>query len=192
MEEKDTVINRGEIVTIVISRRVFPGHEQDYEAWVHKMVNAAREAPGNMGATILVPEPGKEGGVHYLVLRFADDVSMQKWETSYIRQKLSHEADAFSERSRQEASGLETWFYVPTQPDLKPPPRWKMWLITTLAVYISSTIIIEIQGRLEHSPFLLGNILTSALVVGSLTWVIMPVFSQYVFKKWLYREQPQG
>ena len=187
MEEKDTVVNKGKLVTVVISRRVFPGHEKDYEDWVRKMVNAATEAPGNAGATILIPEPGKEG-LHHLVLRFADEKSMQQWETSYIRQKLSHEADAFSVKSRQEATGLETWFYLPDAPELAPPPRWKMFLITSLAVYISSSIIVPIQGRLENWNFFVGNILSSALVVGSLTWGFMPLFSRYVFRKWLFKD----
>ncbi|MGD0794142.1 MAG: hypothetical protein ABR958_00910 [Dehalococcoidales bacterium] len=187
MEEKDTVINRGKTVTVVISRRVFPGHEREYDEWVRKMVAAATEAPGNTGATILVPEHGKQGP-HYLVLRFADEKSTLQWETSYIRQKLSHEADAFSVRSRQEATGLETWFYLPDNPELAPPPPWKIFLITTLAVYIASSIIVPIQGRLENWPFLLGNILSSILVVGSLTWGLMPLLSRYVFRKWLYRD----
>jgi uncharacterized protein len=187
MAEKDTVINKGKTVTVVISRRVFPGHEKDYEDWAHKMVNAATEAPGNAGVTILIPEPGKQG-LHHLVMRFNDDLSMQKWESSYIRQKLSHEADAFSARIRQEATGLETWFYLPNHPDLAPPPAWKMFLITTLAVYIASSVILPIQGMFEHWHFLLSNILASTLVVGSLTWGLMPLFSRYIFRKWLYRD----
>jgi antibiotic biosynthesis monooxygenase (ABM) superfamily enzyme len=188
MTDSDTLVaNKGKAVTVVISRRVLPGHEKDYDEWVRKMVAAATEAPGNIGATLLIPETGKQG-LHHLVLRFADRESVLKWETSYLRQKLSHEADAFSVSSRQEATGLETWFSIPECPELAPPPPWKMFLITSLAVYISSSIIIPIQGRLENWPFLLGNILSSILVVGSLTWGLMPWFSRYVFRRWLYRE----
>ncbi len=188
MTDNDTLVaNKGKAVTVVASRRVFPGHENDYRDWVHKMVDAANEAPGNLGSTLLIPESGKEG-LRHLLLRFADRESVLKWEASYIRQKLSHEADSFSVHSRQEASGFETWFSIPECPEMAPPPKWKMFLITTLAVYISSTIIVLIQGRLEHSPFLLGNILTSALVVGALTWGLMPWFSRYIFRKWLYKD----
>jgi antibiotic biosynthesis monooxygenase (ABM) superfamily enzyme len=185
--DSDTVVPGAKSVTVVISRRLFPGHERDYDEWVRRLVAAATEAPGNTGATLLIPQPGK-AGLYHVVLRFKDRESVHLWEDSYIRQKLSHEADAFSVRSRQEASGLETWFSVPECPELAPPPHWKMFLITTLAVYIVSTIIVPIQGRFEDWPFVIGNILTSALVVGALTWGLMPVFSRYVFRKWLYRD----
>jgi antibiotic biosynthesis monooxygenase (ABM) superfamily enzyme len=184
--DSDTVVTGVKSVTVVISRRVFPGHERDYDEWVRRLVAAATEAPGNTGATMLIPEPGKPG-LYHVVLRFKDRESVHLWEDSYIRQKLTHEADAFSRMSRQESTGLETWFSIPECPELAPPPRWKMFLVTSLAVYISSSIIVPIQGRLEDWPFLVGNILSSLLVVGSLTWGLMPWFSRYVFRKWLYR-----
>lgn len=185
--DSDMVMSKGKSVTVVVSRRVLPGHERDYDDWVRKLVAAATEAPGNTGATMLIPEPGKPG-LYHVVLRFTDQESVHRWEDSYIRQKLSHEADAFSVRSRQEATGLETWFSIPECPELAPPPQWKMFLVTSLAVYIASSIIVPIQGRLEDWPFLLGNILSSMLVVGSLTWGLMPWLSRYIFRKWLYRD----
>jgi antibiotic biosynthesis monooxygenase (ABM) superfamily enzyme len=184
--DNDTIVTGEKSVTVVVSRRVFPGHERDYDEWVRRLVAAATEAPGNTGATMLIPEPGRPG-LYHVVLRFKDRDSVHAWEDSYIRQKLSYEADAFSVKSRQEATGLETWFTIPECPELAPPPRWKMFLVTSLAVYISSSIIIPVQGRFEDWPFLVGNILASLLVVGSLTWGLMPVFSRYIFRKWLYR-----
>jgi antibiotic biosynthesis monooxygenase (ABM) superfamily enzyme len=184
--DSETVVAGEKSVTVVISRRVIPGHEKDYDEWVRRLVEAATQAPGNMGATMLIPEPGRPG-LHHVVLRFKDQESVHRWEDSYVRQKLSHEADAFSVRSRQEASGMETWFSIPECPELT-TPRWKMFLVTSLAVYISSTIIVPLQGWLLPSNFYLGNILTSLLVVGSLTWGLMPWFSRYIFRKWLYKD----
>ncbi len=80
MTDSDTLVaNKGKAVTVVASRRVFPGHENDYRDWVHKMVDAANEAPGNLGSTLLIPESGKEG-LRHLLLRFADRESVLKWE----------------------------------------------------------------------------------------------------------------
>ena len=185
--ENDMIMPQGKSVTVVISRRVFPGHERDYDEWVRKLVTAATEAPGNTGATLLIPEPGKQG-LYHVVLRFADRESVHTWEDSYIRQKLSHEADAFSVRSRQEATGLETWFYLPEHPELAPPPQWKMFIITTIGVYAMSVLFVKVEELLKLNwNFYLLNILTSALVVGSLTWAMMPWFSRYVFRKWLFK-----
>jgi uncharacterized protein len=186
--ENDTIIpSSGKSMTVVISRMVFPGHEQDYEEWVKKLAEAARQAPGNTGVTILVPAPGKTG-LHHIVLHFKDEDSLHEWEDSYIRQKLSHEADAFSRKSRQEATGLETWFSIPECPELETPPHWKMAIVTFIAVYIVSIILIPLlEIFFKGSNFYLLNILTGALLVGILTWVVMPFFSRYVFRKWLYR-----
>jgi antibiotic biosynthesis monooxygenase (ABM) superfamily enzyme len=183
----ETITAQNKPVTVVISRRVAPGHDRDYIAWVHKLVDAATEAPGNTGATMLTPGPRK-AGLYHVVLRFTDAESVHRWADSYIRQKLSHEADAFSERIRQEATGLETWFNLPAQPELEPPPRWKMFLITTLAVYAMSVLFIKSVDLFKLNwGFYLENLLISALVVGSLTWAVMPWLSRYVFRKWLFK-----
>ena len=185
--ENDTIVTNGKSVTVVVSRRVFPGHERDYDDWVRRLVAAATEAHGNTGATMLIPAPGKPG-LYHVVLHFADQASVHAWEDSYIRQKLSYEADAFSRRSRQEATGLETWFSIPDCPELETPPRWKMGIVTFIAVYLLSIIIVPLlEIFFKGANFYLLNILTSALLVGILTWAVMPWLSRYVFRKWLYR-----
>ena len=186
-DNEDKILPNGKEMTVVVSRNVFPGHERDYDEWVRKIVAAAKESPGNRGVTMLIPEPGK-AGLYHIVFRFADEKSVHQWETSYIRQKLTHEADAFSRMSRQAAGGLETWFSIPDCPHLETPPRWKMFLVTSLAVYVISSILIPLLDiPFKEVNFFLLNILLSLLVVGSLTWVLMPFLSRYVFRKWLYR-----
>jgi antibiotic biosynthesis monooxygenase (ABM) superfamily enzyme len=186
-DTQDTIVSgEGKAVTVVVSRVVNPGHEQEYEAWVKKLSEAARQAPGNTGVTILVPTPGK-AGLHHVVMRFADEKSMHQWETSYIRQKLSHEADAFSRRSRQEATGLETWFSIPECPELESPPQWKMAIVTFFAVYVLSIIIIPLLHLVVEPNFYAESVIVAALLVSILTWVVMPFFSRYLFRKWLFK-----
>jgi antibiotic biosynthesis monooxygenase (ABM) superfamily enzyme len=184
---EDRIIQDGKDITVVVSRNVYPGHEREYDEWVRKLVAAAKEAPGNKGVTMLIPEPGKSG-LYHVVLRFADERSVHLWETSYVRQKLSHEADEFSRRIRQEATGLETWFSLPDCPQLEAPPRWKMFTVTTIAVYVISVIFVPLLDlAFEDVSFYLVNILTSILVVGSLTYAVMPWLSRYVLRRWLYK-----
>jgi antibiotic biosynthesis monooxygenase (ABM) superfamily enzyme len=176
--ETDRIVPSGKDVTVVVSRSVFPGHEREYDEWVRRMVEAAKESPGNRGVTMLIPTPGKSG-LYHLVLRFADEKSVHLWETSYIRQKLSHEADDFSRRSRQQATGLETWFSIPECPQLETPPQWKMAVVTFIAVYVLASIIVPVLDIIfAEVNFFLLNILT---------WAVMPWLSRYVFRKWLYR-----
>jgi antibiotic biosynthesis monooxygenase (ABM) superfamily enzyme len=184
-QDKDTTVQRGKSVTIVISRMVFPGHEKEYEDWVKQLADAAKESPGNTGVTILIPSKGQTG-LRHVVMYFTDEKSMQQWETSYVRQKLSHEADVFSRKTRQEQTGLETWFSIPECPELEAPPPWKMAIVTFLAVYVLSIIIVQILGLLKLN-FYVESVLVAGLLVGILTWAVMPVLSRYVFRKWLYK-----
>ena len=186
--ENDTIVSGDKkTVTVVVSRRVPPGREKDYDDWARRLVAAAAEAPGNTGVTTLIPSPGKTG-LHHVVLRFADRESVHRWEDSYVRQKLTHEADAFSVRYRQEATGLETWFSIPDVPGLETPPRWKMAIVTFIAVYVLSVVIVRgLDILFTGANFYLMNILVSALLVVVMTYAVMPWFSRVVFRRWLWR-----
>jgi antibiotic biosynthesis monooxygenase (ABM) superfamily enzyme len=185
--DTDRIVRGEKSVTVVVSRRVYPGKEKEYDDWVRRLVAASEESPGSLGVTLLVPEPGKTG-LHHVVMRFADEKSMHIWETSYTRQKLSHEADAFSRRVRQEATGLETWFSIPECPELETPPPWKMAIVTLLGVYILSMgIVLLLQWALPGLNFYVENLLIAVVLVGLLTWAVMPFFSRVVFRKWLYK-----
>ena len=185
--DTDRIVPGKKSVTVVVSRSVFPGKEKDYEEWVKRLVAAAGEAPGNLGVTMLMPEPGKTG-LRHVVIYFSDEKSMHLWETSYVRQKLSHEADVFSRRVRQEATGLETWFAIPDCPQLETPPHWKMAVVTFVAVYVMSIIIIPLLDLIPTDiNFYLESVLIAGLLVVMLTWAVMPFLSRVVFRKWLYR-----
>ena len=188
-KDRDTIVSNKKGVTVVVSRDVFSGHEKEYDDWVRRLVAAAKGFPGNEGVTILLPEHGKTG-LHHVVMRFADEKSMLQWETSYDRQKLSHEADEFSERVRQEATGMETWFSIPEHPELTTPPHWKMAIVTFIAVYIVGSIFVPLVSDIMNGAnFYVENIVISAVLVALLTWVVMPVFSRYIFRRWLYKNR---
>lgn len=185
--ETDRIVEGKNSVTVVISRRVFPGHEKDYDEWVRRLVAASAESPGSQGVTLLVPEPGKSG-LHHVVMRFADEKSMHIWETSYLRQKLSREADEFSRRVRQEATGLETWFSIPECPELEAPPAWKMAVVTFLAVFVLSIGILKLlQWAIKDLNFYIESLLVAAILVSILTWAVMPFLSRRVLRGWLHK-----
>ena len=185
--ESDLIVPNGKDVTIVVSRTVFPGREKEYDAWVRQMVAAASEAPGNTGITTLIPEKGKTG-LYHVVFKFKDQASVDSWEKSAIRQQLTSEADLFSRGYRQAAAGFETWFTIPECPQLDAPSHWKQAIVTTIGVYMVSTLIIQILDLFNLGlNFYIENIFVSALVVASLTWAIMPLLTRIIFRKWLYK-----
>jgi antibiotic biosynthesis monooxygenase (ABM) superfamily enzyme len=188
--EKDTIVPTEKGVTIVVSRSVFPGHVREYEEWIRQMVTAASKAPGNVGVTTLIPPKGKNG-LYHVVLRFTDQASVDAWEDSPARQQLTAEADRFSRLQRQAATGLETWFTIPDCPQLDTPPSWKQAIVTFIGVYALSTLFIKLAGLFDQGwNFYPENLLISALVVAFLTWVLMPVLTRFVFRKWLFKQNP--
>lgn len=169
----------------MVSRIVAPEHEGEYQRWMLRVLEAVAKFPNNLGAVVLTPD-ADQSNVHYLVHRFADEESLRAWEGSEIRQKLSSEADAFSTAQRQQATGLETWFSIPGEPTLPPPPKWKMAVATFVVAYILTAIIIPAVSRVIPSwPFLASKVVISVLLSVLITYVAMPLISR-VLRRWLY------
>ncbi len=93
--------------TVLITRFVQPGHEQDYRAWMGRLIAAAEVAPHSLGTVVLAPQEG-ESDTFRLIQRFADEASLSAWEDSDAR--VQAEADQFSSSQRQFATGTESWF----------------------------------------------------------------------------------
>lgn len=84
---------------------------------------------------------------------------------------------------------METWFSIPDCPNLPLPPRWKMTIVTFFAAYILTVAIIPVELRLfGWWPFPALNIVTNILLAGLMTYAMMPLFSRFVFRRWLYRK----
>ena len=73
-------------------------------------------------------------------------------------------------------------------PQMDTPPHWKQAIVTTIGVYVVSATIIKLLGLFSLGwNFFVENFFVSALVVGSLTWTVMPFLTRVVFRKWLYK-----
>jgi antibiotic biosynthesis monooxygenase (ABM) superfamily enzyme len=60
--------------------------------------------------------------------------------------------------------------------------------VTFLAVYVLSIGILRLlQWLIKDLNFYVEGLLVAALLVGLLTWLVMPFLSRHVFRKWLYR-----
>ena len=58
-------------ITSVISRKIKPGFEKDYDDWVLRYLELERKALGYLGTTIILPG-GTSSNVRYIIRRFAD------------------------------------------------------------------------------------------------------------------------
>jgi antibiotic biosynthesis monooxygenase (ABM) superfamily enzyme len=169
-------------VTEVISRNIAAGHEKDYDDWLQRFMISERQFPGYLGTTILA-SGGNISSVRYVINRFADQASLDAWENSEVALSLLEEVSKYS--TRQNFTGLETWFNLPNLKTIGAPPKWKMAIVSFIAAYSISLVAGYILSiYLGQRPLLRPLLMTIILVVG-LTYFAMPLLSR-LLRRWLY------
>lgn len=175
-----------EPATAVYARRVKPGREAEYETLAHEMVEASKEFAGHLAATML----HEDGACTYTLLySFTNRPSLQAWLDSPERRRLLGQADRLSEEHARvpALTGLETWFTLPNRATIKPPPRWKMWLVSLIAIY---PLVVAFQASIVPTiktwPLLARSAVLPLTLLTLMTFVVMPVVTRVV-QPWLSR-----
>jgi len=173
-------------VTVLYSRRVKPGREADFEAWARGIVAAARQFPGHLGASVLDAPGSRE---YHILFSFADRRSLRAWLESAERHRwLARGRDLLeADRGLQQLTGLETWFKLPGSnvPTMKPPPRWKMWLVSLVAVYpLVLAFQVLLVPRMTKLPLPLRALLFPLVLLTLMTFVVMPMVTR-LLHRWL-------
>ena len=175
-----------EPVTVLFSRRVKRGREADFEAWAHDVSAVARQFPGHLGASVLRVPGSRE---YHILYTFADHRSMRAWLDSAERRRWLARVSGLIEADRglQKVTGLETWFKLPgsNAPTMTPPPRWKMWLVSLVAVY---PLVLLFQGllvpRMAGMPLPLRALAFPLVLLTLMTYLVMPVVTR-LLHRWL-------
>ena len=179
--------SRHDPVTAVFSRRVAEGHEDEYRAVTERAAVVSRSFPGHLASTVLHTAGTRD---YQTIYTFADPHAMHDWIVSDERRELAHRLEEISEAYEQvqPLTGLETWFLLPNRSTLKPPPRWKMWLLSFVAVY-PLVVLFQwlVAPPLEDLPLLARSAMFPLVLLSAMTFVLMPVATR-VAKRWLYPE----
>lgn len=176
-------VNQSGPLTVVVTWRVRHGCEPEFEAWRREISAAALRFPGHMGIEVILP--GTSPGEYAVVFRFDTFQHLRAWLESDIRRELLKKADAFRENapSYHMESGLEYWFAPSGTPAA--PPRWKMAIVTVIAVWpVSMLVPWLLKPLIGRLPLALGALLVSMGIVILLTWVVMPVLVRSL-RQWL-------
>ena len=173
-----------EPVAIVFRRRVRPGHESEYEAWLEGMQKDTRGMPGYLGVEVVRPAAG--GREYVSLLRFASVEALARWETSDLRSAWLARlpADAVEgDAEVRRVEGMEAWFTAGTPT----APKWKMALVLVTVVYglilLLSPIVTAIVG--EETPLDLRLFVSVCIEVTLMTWLVMPALTR-VLGGWLF------
>lgn len=162
-------------VTRIARRRARAGLEREYEALVHEMFAAMREAPGFLGAQMIVPEA--PGGDYQVIAHFRTEADLKAWDESAARAALQPRlCDAGeNEPEYRVVTGLEAWFGPQVIAPTTHPPRARMALVTWMGIFPTVSLALWlIAPLLAPLPFLPRVALLTGLIVVTMTWVVMP------------------
>lgn len=181
----------GEPVTVVITRRVRPGREADYEAWLARLQAEARTLPGYLGATTQRPAPG--GPREYVsVIRFASLSHLRAFETGELRRRHLAEVAGLveSDAAWERLTGLEFWFSPPAGTVVPQPSRPRMAALMIVVVFglvLSIGALVDgLAGLLPVDvPAPLRLLATITIEVLLMTYWLMPVLTRRL-AGWVY------
>ncbi|MCY0964746.1 antibiotic biosynthesis monooxygenase [Parathalassolituus penaei] len=180
--------NSEQAVTVVISRRVKPGHEAEFEDLCTRLTQAASQFDGYQGSNLFRPAT-VEDPEYRIIFRFANEQQLKIWNDSPERSTLVGRIETLlsSPTQRDISYGIAGWFELPVRTvSIAPPPRYKMTLVSWMALYPIVTLVFLIFGPwLQQVPLLLRTLLVTALVMVLMSYVAMPRMTRW-FRPWLF------
>lgn len=176
-------------MTVEVLQRVKPGCETAFEEVLTELIAAASSFNGHLGVNVF--RPGDRNNSEYRIVFKFDHVShLKQWEASAIRQRLLKQANQLTLDLGQTSilTGLETWFTLPTQPNLPAPPRYKMFVVTWATIFVLINLMNRLIVPLLHPlPPLIGTLIVTGLMVFTMTYLIMPRVTR-LLAGWLYAQ----
>lgn len=184
-----------EPVTLVITRRVRPGRDADYEAWLAAFQQAARALPGYLGVTTQRPATGAPAD-YVSVLRFASLAALQAFERSPLRQQhLAQVVDLVEgDAAWRQLSGLEFWFTPPPGTVVPQPARSRMALLMIAVVFslvlgLGAVVNAAFALLPFSTPPALRLLVTVTIEVLLMTYWLMPQITRRL-AWWIYPRRP--
>jgi uncharacterized protein len=173
-------------IHIAITVRVRKTHVAEFERALADFASRSLAEPGARGMQCLYPPPGS-GSTEYGIMRsFASAADRDAfYQTALFKDWLARiEPMVEGEATRRQLDGLEAWF---RDPKGTMPPRWKMALLTWIAVWLISMLVPAILAPVlePNFPQVLRAGLIAAGIVVILTWVAMPLLVK-IAHPWLH------
>ncbi len=181
-------VNASTPVTVLVTRRVRRGRAPEFERLMADMRAAAASFPGHMGGFLMPPERAEQG-CYRVLFAFDTDAHLQDWTQSRERRRWHRRIAEVThgDAAMRVLSGLETWFELPAARTKRPPPRWKMAIVTWMGIFplvlLTSHTIAPVLDHWIHP--LPASMASTGLITVAMTWVVMPALVP-LFGNWLY------
>lgn len=173
-----------ETVTGIIVHQPRADARDEYEQWLADIREACRQFPGYLSTDVIRPVGNHPN--YTVIIRFAGVGALKAWmESPERREHLQRIEHALEQADRYEIrSGLDFWFAPPA---VKPPKRWKQYLLTLSAIFPLTVVVPWALGPLLGGvPMLVAKALIAAVIVALMVYAIMPHYTRLV-STWLYR-----
>ena len=177
-------------VTVLVTRSPRRGNQKEFEQALSDTIDAALEFPGHLGVTVLKPQRG-ESKDYQIIVKFASKADYQRWcqshEAAHWFKRLNRLED--KPPNLEIITGIETWFAVDRTTTIQPmipPPRYKMAIVTWIAIFVLIVIInLLLGGFLSSLPMLYRSFILTVGLVTLMIYVVMPQMTR-LFSGWLY------
>jgi hypothetical protein len=175
-------------VTITVRRKVKPGREAAYEAWLKRLTEGvARDFPGYLGAD--VHRPGADGA-YRSVFRFDSLAHLEAFERSDFRAAMLAEgAELFAaDAAWERMTGLEFWFDPPPGTRAPQPSPHRMAVVLVAVVFaLVLGLNLTLGPLMSGWPLALRLLVTVVIQVVLMTYVIMPrltpLIARFIYPK---------
>lgn len=172
-------------VHVAITRTVRPGCEEAFEEAIRSFFAESLRDKATLGAQLLRPLPGTSTRTYGILRSFANDDDRDAFyrSESFLRWQEAVKPLVEEDYSRRSLHGLEAFFTESGVIDN--PPRWKMAILTWLGVWPTVLVVSALTANLLAGwPSWLANGFFNLIMVGGLTWVVMPVITRLA-RPWL-------
>ncbi|MEM6612180.1 MAG: antibiotic biosynthesis monooxygenase [Cyanobacteria bacterium P01_C01_bin.72] len=188
MNQDQNYLNSHQSVTVLITRRPRKSDQKEFEQALSETIDAALEFPGHLGVTVL--KPRGDNNDYQIIVKFASEADYQRWCHSNEAAHWFKTLNRLEEKppNWEIMTGIETWFAVNSAASrpMIPPPRYKMAIVTWIAIFILIVIINLLLGSfLASLPMLLRSLVLTVGLVGLMTYIVMPRMTR-LFSWWLY------
>ena len=181
------------VATVVLSRRIKPGKEDEFRAWIAGFDVVMATYPGHLSGQVVPPVEGAQAEWVF-VYTFDTPQNLRTWLESEDRRVWLAKAEPLveSQGPAQLISGLEQLFGL-LPPDVAPPPPvWKVAASVMAGLFPLTLFNMVLLAPLTHDwPLVPKALFTATLMVILMTWVVMPGVTR-LLKPWLYPKQGRG
>jgi uncharacterized protein len=181
-----TAASHTEAVTVLATRTARPGREREFIASLQRLRQILADQPGHLGIAIMEPRLPRRDAL--VVYRFDSAASLRAWQNSPARQAQIEATAALTETPPHERadSAMDGWFVTTGGRVVRPPPRWKTWLVSTVVIWALLTAITITTGPLlSPLPLPMRFAIVVPTVGAVMTWIVMPILTR-LLSRWLH------